>query len=218
MFVVVQNVSSAQSDRQPKTDQGFDMANNCWSQFSFFGNKKVIDQIRKWDRELAEATATSKDSECQSAVIRVFYAGLVDESDLGSKWVLPLPDIADPGEIGFLSAWVPPNKLQDHITALLFSLDKKAVVKNYYHTEANVFGIRYTTAYDSENIYSQETAVSEDDLVLGQAQGAVEEALGELLTEREREIVEYLIDDVSGRSKKLRKALAYLDIDWDDYD
>ena len=194
------------------------MANNCWSKFSFFGNKKVIDQIRKWDRELAEPTAIPEDSDCQSAVIRVFYAGLVDESDLGSKWVLPLPDIADPGEIGFLSAWVPPNKLQDHITALLFSLDKKAVVKNYYHTEANVFGIRYTTAYDSKNIYSQETAVSEEDLVLGQAQGAVEEALGELLTEREREIVEDLIDDVSGRSKKLRKALAYLDIDWDDYD
>ena len=194
------------------------MANNCWSKFSFFGNKKVIDQIRKWDRELAEPAATPEDSERQLAVIRVFYAGLVNESDLGSKWVLPLPDIADPEEIGFLSAWVPPNKLQDHITSLLFSLDKKVVVKNYYHTEDNVFGIRYTTAFDSKNIYSQEASVSEEDLGLSPAQGAVEEVLGELITEREREIVECLIDDVSGRSKKLRKALAYLDIDWDDYD
>ncbi|NDE54127.1 MAG: hypothetical protein EB069_05965 [Actinobacteria bacterium] len=194
------------------------MANNCWSQFSFFGNKKVIDQIEKWDRELTEFTSTAEGSECQSAVVRVFYAGLGDEPDLGSKWVSPLPDIADPGEIGFLSAWTPPRMLQDRVTALLFSLDSKVVVKNHYHTEAGEFGIRYTTAYDPENIYSQEAVVSEIDLGSGLSHEEIEGALGALLEEREKEIVEYLIDDVSGRSKKLKKRLAYLEIDWSEYD
>ena len=60
--------------------------------------------------------------------------------------------------------------------------------------------------------------MSEIDLGSGLSHEEIEGALGALLEEREKEIVEYLIDDVSGRSKKLKKRLAYLEIDWSEYD
>jgi hypothetical protein len=195
------------------------MANKCWNQFSFYGNKKVMERVTTWSQELDVVQPTSNDPYCMRAVFEVFYPGRqIVEVSLGSKWVHPELGLADKGEIGLVSAWESPDDLQDYLTLELFKLDPLVVVRNSYNTESFDFGCRYTTAYDLSNVYCQEAFVNETDLDEEVEPEEKYEALAEQLLALEIEALENLLDDMPGRAKKLKKPMKHLSINWDDYE
>jgi hypothetical protein len=187
------------------------MANNCWNSFDIYGNDKVKKQVQEWASKFY-AVMNEDASVKLKKVYEIFYPG--EDSSvvyLGSKWVEP--DEGQGGDIGCVSAWTPPDDLQDKIATTLYSLDNKVVVLNYYSSEDGSAGYRICTPYDTEKVYSQRT---EEINVLSGDEDEEAEADIELHNQFET-IVEYLIDDMPGRSKVLKDHLTSLDIDWDSY-
>ncbi len=187
------------------------MANNCWNSFDIYGNEKVKKQVKIWAEEFY-SVIDKEEAAKLSKVYEIFYPGEEPSSVyLGSKWVEP--DQGQGGDIGCVSAWTSPDALQDKIATLLYSLDKKVVVLNYFSSEDGSAGYRICTPYDTEKVYSQRT---EEINVLSGDEDEEAEADIELHNQFET-IVEYLIDDMPGRSKVLKNHLTSLDIDWDSY-
>ena len=134
------------------------MADNCYNLLKFFGNEKVISQVKEWKTQLEKIQPTDDDPECLRAIREVFYPeSTADESiDYGSKWVILYnnSDTPEENQISLISAWNPPVELQKRIASLLYRFDKHVIVENHYNTDNNYIGFVYTTPYDSENAYS----------------------------------------------------------------
>jgi hypothetical protein len=187
------------------------MANNCWNSFDIYGNEQVKKQVKEWANDLYSVINEPTSIKIRK-VYDVFYPGQeIADIDLGSKWVEP--DDSQGGDIGCVSAWTCPDELQDRMAKLLFPLDKKVVVVNYYSSEDGTAAYRICSPFDSENVYSQRT----DEInILSGDEEEEEEADIELHNQFET-IVEYLIDDMPGTSKVLKSHFTKLDIDWDSY-
>ena len=65
------------------------MANTCWNLFSFYGNEKVLEQVKQWQKDLDSVKPTEKDKHCMRAIRAVFYPDSKEDEalDYGSKWV-----------------------------------------------------------------------------------------------------------------------------------
>lgn len=199
------------------------MANNCYNLLKFFGNEKVVSQVKEWKTQLDKIQPTEDDPECLRAIREVFYPESPDNEPInyGSKWVILDNNSNSPeeDEISLMSAWNPPLELQKRIASLLHKLDKHVVVENFYNTDNNYIGFAYTTPYDSENAYSQLTEVKiESDEDFGDEdydpQADQEQAEARLLEER-AVILDYLMDDMQGTAKVIKKFIPNLNVDWD---
>ena len=182
------------------------MVNECYNLYSFFGNEKVIQKVHEWKVLLNKFQPTD------------------EEIDMGSKWVHQA-DMMSPNDyqIGFASAWSPPNELQKKIACVLYELDNHVVIKNDFSTEGSTFGVSFATPYDSENAYFEEAEVDdsldddfedEDDEAREEAENRANEELKEL----EFQLIENLISDVEGTKEVMKKFMPDLDIDWGDYE
>ncbi len=200
------------------------MADNCYNLFKFYGNDKVIEQVKEWKSQLNSVKATDEDPECMRAIRTVFYsdAGPDEELNYGSKWVHQDDDSIGPddNEIGLLSAWGPPDELHKKIASMLYKLDKHAVVANLYNLESGSMGAAYATPYDSENAYYQHTEVDVEESDFEDEdydpQADMEEAEQRLI-EAQTVILDYLMDDMRGTAKVIKKFLPDLNVEWDFY-
>jgi hypothetical protein len=189
------------------------VAEKCWSIFSFYGNNEVVARVTEWIGELNQIESNAIESDATHSIMRIFYPEIGTEAiDFGTKSIYPDLDVLSENSIGFITAWTPPNAFQDHITNLLIALDEEVVVKNYFHTETNGFGYRYTTSDGGEGIYEQHGYVDRDDCSSDEDEDEMVEELEELLKEYERDSLENLLDDFPGRKKRLKPLLQYFEI------
>lgn len=195
------------------------MADTCYNLLQFMGNQKVMKQIAEWKKALDSFQPTPEDPHCMRAIREVFYSEAPSdvEIDFGSKWVHQddaSMDVED-GMLGFASAWAPPNELHKRMACLLFDLDNHVVVRNQYNIELATVGVAYAAPYDSENAYLLDVEVELDD---GYDETAdAEDAAYEELEEQELKILNFLMDDMEGTVRTIKKHMPKLQIDWDDY-
>lgn len=198
------------------------MANNCYNIYSFYGNKKVIEQVKKWKEELNSIPSTDEDPYCKVAVFRVFYPNIenIESVELGSKWVHQDDNSISPSDeqIGFLSAWGPPNSLLKNMACLLFKLDKTVVIENNFNIDNGTIGVSYVSPYDEENCYIQEAHFEFERNEVEDLDTAYEIIQGKLM-EAQIEILDYLMDDMPGTAKKIKKFNPHLKskFNWHDY-
>ena len=199
------------------------MANNCYNLFDFYGNNKVKQQVKVWKEALANVAATKEDPYCMLAVIDVFYPNIKDKNsiDMGSKWAHEDDASIGPDEdqIGLLSAWNPPHELHKHMACLLFKLDKHVVVQNSFNIEDGSQGVAYATPNDEESAYFQSTHVELDADDFEDSDDALDAQLANL-EENQIEILDYLMDDMPGTAKVIKKHKKYFSdkFDWTKYD
>ena len=195
------------------------MANNCYNTYTFLGNAKVLKQVKEWKLALDKVLATPDDPECMRAIRDVFYPNDGhDEIDIGSSWAHQDDDSIGPGEgqLGFISAWAPPNELHKRMACLLYELDKHAVIKNNFHVEDGSMGVSYASPHNAKNAYLQEAMVEVDEDDFEDIEEAEEDAQ-ERLAEIELEILDFFMDDMQGTCKVIKKHMPHLNIDWDAY-
>jgi len=198
------------------------MANNCYNLFDFYGNAKIKVQVTAWKDALANVASTKEDPYCMRAVVEVFYPEIEDKDsiDLGSKWAHEDEESIGPGEfqIGLLSAWHPPSELHKKMASLLFKLDKHVVIQNSFNIEDGSQGVAYATPNDEESAYYQ-VAQADLDLEDFDDRDEAEDAQQNSLEESEIEILDYLMDDMPGTAKVIKKHKKYLKdkFKWDDY-
>ena len=176
-----------------------------------------LEQVERWKEELANVQVPTSDEERLSTVQLVFYPNVPSEQpiDLGSKWVYAEKDALSPevGQIAFCSAWNRPSKLEEHLASLLYTLDKKVVIKNNFNISDGSLGIAYTAPYDEEGAYSREVQVTCDYDEYDDAEEAEEDA-NERLEEEECEMIEDFVDDMPQVKSVLKKHLPKGKIDW----
>ena len=195
------------------------MANNCYNLFQFLGNAKVKKQIATWKEQLDLIKPTDTDPDCMRAIRDVFYPDVPDNEviDYGCDFVYADEECLSPegDEIAIVSAWTPPNALQERLACLLHPLDKRVVVRNQFNAEDGTQGVAYAAAYDPHHSYIQETSVvvdsDEEDSELAENEAQ------EQLREQELEILDYFMDDMEGTVKTIKKHMPDLDIDWSNY-
>jgi hypothetical protein len=197
------------------------MANHCWNLFSFYGNERVLEQVKQWQTELDSFEPTKDDEYCMRAIRGVFYANVKSEEqlDYGSKWVHQDTDALDPDEnqLGFQSAWSSPDELQKHLTVLLYKLDNHILVENNYNIEDGSRGFVYT-AINSKGTTCIQSAYSECDYDEFDDSYEAESAMEERLDEYQKDAVISLILEVPTASDMVKKHLPHLNIDWSEYD
>lgn len=196
------------------------MTDYCYSTVTFLGNAKVLKQVKEWKAALEKAPAAQFDQDKSKAIFDIFYSDKSEseEIDLGSQWVSQESDVIDAGEyeIGLISPSTPPNEFIQHLSCLLFKLDKHVVVKNNFDVIDSCVGVSYATPYDDENAYFQEAVVQIDSDEYDDLDIAREDAQ-EKLAELEVEILDFLMDDMEGTVKVIKKHMPKLDVSWDDY-
>ena len=195
------------------------MANNCYNTYTFLGNAKVLKQVKEWKLALDKVEATPDDPECMRAIREVFYPNNGnDEIDIGSSWAHQDDDSigSGDGQLGFTSAWSPPNELHKRMCCLLYALDKHAVIKNNFHIEDGSMGVSYASPHDANNAYLQEAMVEMDEDDFEDIEEA-EEDTQERLAEMELEILDFFMDDMRGTFKVIKKHMPHLELDWDVY-
>ena len=184
------------------------MANECCNMFSFYGNKKVIEQVKAWRESLANFSSTQEDPECMRAITEIFYPEVEDKKsiDMGSKWVHEDNSSLSPedDQISLTSAWHAPNELHQKIACLLFKLDKHVVVENSFNIEDGTIGVAYASPHDGENAYFQDAVIELDSEGYEDVTEAEEAAYAEL-KEAEIEILNFLMDDMPGTYKVIKK-------------
>jgi hypothetical protein len=194
------------------------MANTCWNLFSFYGNERVINQVKQWQKGLDEVQPTEDDKYCMSAIQAVFYPDAkADESlDYGSKWVHQDTDAFSPEEnqLGFQSAWSSPDELQKHLTLILHKLDKEILVENSYNMEDGGMGFVYT-AIDSDGNVCIEIAHTDLNLDDFDDREDADAEQQERLNEWQEDTVVDLITKVPNIEGTVKTHMPYLEIDWD---
>lgn len=153
------------------------MANNCYNIFTFFGKKIVLNQVDEWFKALQTSVinhhSSDKGISCRS-LFEVFMPHHINESDLiddctqwfGQKWVYP--DFGETlslknHEIGFVSSWSAPNKLQDLLTQKLHELDKGIVLLNTIQSDEFSEAFRYTAIRKNGTVFSAESVLELED-------------------------------------------------------
>jgi len=197
------------------------MANTCWNLFSFYGNEKVVEQVKKWQEALDSVKPTEDDKFCMGAIRTVFYpdAEIGEEIYYGSKWVHQDKESLGPDEsqLGFQSAWSSPNDLQEHLTLLLHKIDKNVVVENDFNTEDGSMGFVYTAVNEDGEVCLEETSAevnTEDFEDIEDAQ--IEQQ--ECLKEWQVDIVTDLIQKVPSIKETVKRHMSYLNIYWEDFE
>jgi hypothetical protein len=194
------------------------MANTCWNLFSFYGNERVVNQVKQWQKGLDEVQPTEDDKYCMSAIQAVFYPDAkADESlDYGSKWVHQDTDAFSPEEnqLGFQSAWSSPDELQKHLTLILHKLDKEILVENSYNMEDGGMGFVYT-AIDSDCNVCIEIAHADLNLDDFDDREDADAEQQERLNEWQEDTVVDLITKVPNIEGTVKAHMPYLEIDWD---
>ncbi len=192
------------------------MANSCYNLYSFYGNDKVIEQVKMWRTELDSISPTEEDPNCMRAIRAVFYPNVkADESLIyGSKWVHPdIPSIG-PGdtEIGLQSAWNPPEDLHKRMACLLYHLDNHVIVSNEFNVEGLTLGIAYATPYNSESSYYIDSEIEidqpedEDEEEDYDVELAEDEANQKLIEEEVR-LLNQMINDVPEKESAISQHL-----------
>jgi hypothetical protein len=137
------------------------MANHCWNRFSFFGNERVLEQVKQWQKQLNKVKPTVEDKFCMRAIREVFYrdAQPDDNLEFGSKWVHQDIDAISPKEnqLGLQSAWCSPDELQKHLTQILHELDALVLIENFFWIENGDGGYVYTAVDSSGAVRIQAT-------------------------------------------------------------
>jgi hypothetical protein len=194
------------------------MANTCWNLFSFYGNEKVVEQVKQWQKGLDSAQPTEDDKNCMGAIRTVFYPDSKpdDELDYGSKWVHQDNEAFSPEEnqLGFQSAWSSPDELQKHLTLLLYKLDPNILVENSYNIEDGSMGFTYTAVNSSGEVCIH-TAHADCDYDDFDETEDAENAQQETLNEWQIDAVMDLISDVPNIEITVKANMPYLEIDWD---
>ncbi len=194
------------------------MANTCWNLFSFYGNEKVIEQVKKWQKALDSAKPTADDKYCMGAIRTIFYpdSNSDEEIDYGSKWVHQDNEAFSPedNQLGFQSAWTSPNELQKHLTIYLHTLDIDVLVENSYNIEDGSMGFVYTAINSDGNICIE---IAHADLNLDDFDDSEDAEFDqqERLNEWQVDTVMDLIEEAPNISETVKKHLPYLEIDWD---
>jgi hypothetical protein len=196
------------------------MADRCYNTYSFYGNEEAIKKVKEWKALLDSAKPTDEDQYCAKVVRQVFYADLAtdQEIEMGSKWVHQDDDSidADDDQIGFLSAWSPPNELQKRMACMLYILDKHIVVRNSFNIEGAIYGISYSTPYDSEKAYFDIAEIDIDSFDDCDDREEAEEMAFERLDDLEKELLGDMVSDVEGTSDVIKKFMPNLKFDWED--
>ncbi|NQW69827.1 MAG: hypothetical protein HQ457_05555 [Betaproteobacteria bacterium] len=194
------------------------MANTCWNLFSFYGNEKVVAQVKKWQEALDSAKPTEDDKYCMGAIRTVFYpdAESGEEIYYGSKWVHQDKEALGPDEnqLGFQSAWSSPNDLQEHLTLLMHKLDRSVLVENSYNIEDGSMGFVYT-AIDSDGNICIEIAHADLNLDDFDDREDADADQQERLNEWQEDTVIDLITKVPNIELNVKTYMPYLEIDWD---
>jgi hypothetical protein len=115
------------------------MANEVNNNFMVFGNEKIQANVNRWKVELETIIRNEDVNVTRAAILKVICGIDRDDRDfdLDTKWIVY------EGELLFISAWSPLNKLQDEILLNLSKIDKSVVVLNSYHNEDGSIGFRY---------------------------------------------------------------------------
>jgi hypothetical protein len=196
------------------------MANTCWNLFSFYGNEKVVEQVKQWQKSLDSVQPTEDDKNCMGAIRTVFYPDSKpdDELDYGSKWVHQDNEAFSPEEnqLGFQSAWSSPDELQKHLTLLMHKLDKTVLVENSYNIEDGDMGFVYT-AIDSDGNICIEIAHADLNLDDFDDREDADADQQERLNEWQEDTVIDLITKVPNIELNVKKYMPYLEIDWDQF-
>jgi len=194
------------------------MANTCWNLFSFYGNEKVVEQVKQWQKGLDSAQPTEDDKNCMGATRTVFYPDSKpdEELDYGSKWVHQDNEAFSPEEnqLGFQSAWSSPDELQKHLTLLLYKLDPNILVENSYNIEDGSMGFTYTAVNSSGEVCIHTAHADCDYDDFNETEDA-ENAQQETLNEWQIDAVMDLISDVPNIEITVKANMPYLEIDWD---
>lgn len=197
------------------------MANNCYNLISFLGNKKVKEQVKAWNLELRKFEPTEEDPHCFRAIRAVFYPDVnpQDDLDLGSKWVHLDDESIDSADdqLGLLSAWTNPSKLQERLACLLYSLDKNVVIRNSFDGEDYSSGVSYTAAFNETAAYTQTAHVELDQDEFDDIEEAEEDRDLRLSRDEIDTLTDYFLDDMPHLAKVIKKHLPHLDIDWDQF-
>jgi len=196
------------------------MADRCYNTYSFYGNEEAIKKVKEWKALLDSAKPTEEDQYCTKVVRQVFYADLATEQEIemGSKWVHQDNSSidADDDQIGLLSAWSPPDELQKKMACMLYELDKHIVVRNSFNIEGSIYGISYSTPYDSESAYFDTANVEIESCDDFDDREEAEEMAFENLEGLEKELIGDMMSDVEGTSEVIKKFMPNLKFDWDE--
>jgi hypothetical protein len=197
------------------------MADTCWNLISFYGNDKVVEQIKQWQSQLASFRPTEEDAYCIRAIRDVFYpdAKLTENFDYGSKWVHQDTDALSPEDhqLGFQSAWSSPDELQKHLTLILHRIDTNVLVENFFCIENKSEGYVYT-AINGEGEICIKTAYAECAFDEFDDSEDAEEDMEERLTEYQIEALSDLIIEVPTTAAVIKKYLTNVDIDWTQFE
>lgn len=197
------------------------MANHCWNLFSFYGNERVLEQVKQWQDQLNQIKPTEDDKFCMRAIRQVFYpnAKADEQLDYGSKWVHQDTDAISPAEyqLGFQSAWSSPDELQKHLTLVLRELDNFVLVENFYWIENGDEGYVYT-AVNSEDAICIQTAYVECPYEEFDDSEEAESHMEELLAEYQHDALSDLLFEVPAIARVVKNHFPKLDIDWSQYD
>ena len=193
------------------------MSNSCYNLITFWGNSKVLAQVKIWNDALRNVDVPADDKDRLSAIRLVFFPKATSDEnvDLGSKWVR-LNEVAltpEENQLALESANCRPEELENHIASLLYKADKKVVLKNNFNLDTGEIGVSYTAPYDEDGAYSQEALVTCEYEDFDEASDAEEDA-AERLKSEEQEILEYFVDDMPDTKSTLKKNLPKGMIDW----
>ncbi len=194
------------------------MANTCWNLFSFYGNEKVLEQVKQWQKGLDSVQPTEEDKHCMRAIRAVFYPDSKEDKalDYGSKWVHQDNEAFSPDEnqLGFQSAWSSPNELQKHLTQLLHEFDKNVLVENSYNIEDGSMGFVYTALNSSGDVCIQ-TAHADCEYDDFDDSEDAEINQQECLNEWQIDSIMDLISEAPNIADTVKLHMSYLDIDWE---
>ncbi len=196
------------------------MANTCWNLFSFYGNEKVLEQVKQWQKDLDSVKPTEEDKHCMRAIRAVFYSDSKEDEalDYGSKWVHQDSEAFSPEEnqLGFQSAWSSPNELQKHLTQLLHEFDKNVLVENSYNIEDGSMGFIYT-ALNSDGDICIQTAHADCDYDDFDDSEDAEIDQQERLNVYQIDAVSDLLNEAPNVVSVAEKNMPYLEIDWSEF-
>lgn len=197
------------------------MANNCYNLMQVFGNSEVKKQVKKWNAALALYQPTTEDPNCARAIKEIFYTDFkVDEElQFGAKWVYS--DIASTGaneyELGFVSAWIPPEELEKHIACLMHFLDKDVVVRNSFNIEDGSYGVSYTTPLNDTDAYRKEVYEELDNDSFDDIESAEEDLFARLEEAEVDMLTDEFLSDMPRLAETIKKHMPSLNIDWGEY-
>ena len=122
------------------------MANESRTNIQVIGSNVALARVDSWLEELRKVKPTKKDPYAMNAIAQVFHPS--DATfDPGTKWVYFDESCVDAeSSFCFRSAWNPPFELIKLIACQLHAYDPNVVLRCFYETEGEGFGIVYCSS------------------------------------------------------------------------